>query len=241
MSNPNGSEKILSAQGLSKDYELPSGTLEVLKKINFTLRPGEMHCVIGRSGSGKSTFLNLLGGLDQPTQGEIYFEGMDLARMSDAKRSKIRNRRIGFIFQFYHLLPELTLYENVILPSRISGKREDKWAKELLRRFRLLSRQHHYPSELSGGEQQRAAIARALVNHPSVVLCDEPTGNLDQETAESVTQLLFDLNREEGQSFIIVTHDETLAWRSQSVFRLVDGMLVPQTRGDGKVPKIQSF
>ncbi len=216
---------ILQTIALRKEYQSPSGPLEVLKGIDWSINAGDMHFIIGRSGSGKSTLLHLLGCLDQPTAGEILFEGQDVTRLWDGKRSRLRNRRVGFVFQFYHLLPELTLYENVLLPSMIAGKRQDAWAKELLRRVKLLGRMHHYPKELSGGEQQRAAIARALVNRPSIVLCDEPTGNLDQETAESVSQLLFDLNREEGQSFVVVTHDEALAWRGHSVFRLVEGVL----------------
>src|SRR5262249_23144880 len=152
-------------------------------------------------------------GLDTPTSGKIIFEGEEITAMNERSLSRVRNRRLGFVFQFYHLLPELTLYENVLLPSLIAGKRDDKWAKELLKRVKLLTRQDHYPSELSGGEQQRAAIARALMNRPSLVLCDEPTGNLDRETSEAILALINDLNQRDGQSFVIVTHDEALAWR----------------------------
>ena len=161
--------------------------------------------------------------------------------MWEHKRSKLRNRRVGFVFQFYHLLPELTLVENILLPSLIAGKRQEIWVKELLRRFDLSLRQRHYPSELSGGEQQRAAIARALVNRPSVVLCDEPTGNLDTETAESVMGLLFELNQKEGQSFVIVTHDETLARRSNFVYRLVNGVLTRDTKRPEEMKRAPSF
>lgn len=221
--------ELLATYDLRRDYDSPAGRLEVLKGIHFFLKPGDMTFIIGRSGSGKSTFLHLLAGLDQPTSGKILFEGEDLTAMKERQLSRLRNRRIGLVFQFYYLLPELTLYENVLLPTIIAGKKDEKWVKEILKRVKLLSRQDHYPAELSGGEQQRAAIARALANRPSVVLCDEPTGNLDQETAESVFSLLTDLNRREGQSFVVVTHDEGLAWRYENVLRLVDGVLLKES------------
>lgn len=231
MSKQNTAGPILAAFDLHKDYTTPAGNLPVLKGVNFSLEAGQMSFVVGRSGSGKSTLMHLLGCLDTPTSGKILFENEDVTAVSEKQRARLRNRRLGFVFQFYHLLPELTLYENVILPGIIAGNPNQAWAKEILRRVKLLSRQHHYPSELSGGEQQRAAIARALVNRPSVVLCDEPTGNLDEETAESVWSLLCDLNKQEGQAFIVVTHDEALAWRYDSVYRLVDGVLLRQDRG----------
>ena len=234
MSNP-----LLAAYELKKDYDSPAGRLPVLKGVSFDLNAGEMRFIIGRSGSGKSTFLHLIGGLDQPTSGKIVFEGEDITAMSERTLARIRNRRIGLVFQFYHLLPELTLYENILLPSLIAGKRDDKWAKELLRRMKLLSRQDHYPSELSGGEQQRAALARALMNRPSIVLCDEPTGNLDRETSESILSLMTDLNQREGQAFVIVTHDEVLAWRYSHVFRLVDGVLLREDKGPVNIEQVQ--
>ena len=226
MNNP-----LLAAYDLKKDFDMPSGLLPVLKGVHFTLQSGDLAFIIGRSGSGKSTLLHLLGGLDQPTSGKILFEGEDMTSMNEKKLARLRNRRLGFVFQFYYLLPELTVYENVILPSIIAGKRDDKWAKEILKRVKLLSRQDHYPNELSGGEQQRTAIARALINRPSLVLCDEPTGNLDNETAETILGLLTDLNQRDGQSFIMVTHDEGLAWRFANVFRLVDGVLLRDNSG----------
>ncbi len=222
---------MLSVYDVKKDYETPGGRLPILKGVHFQVNPGEMNFIIGRSGSGKSTFLHLLGGLDQPTSGKIIFEGEEITAMNEKALARVRNRRMGLVFQFYHLLPELTLYENVLLPSMIAGKADPNWAKEILKRVKLLSRQDHYPSELSGGEQQRAAIARALVNRPSIVFCDEPTGNLDRETAESIVSLIQDLNQHEGQSFVIVTHDEVLAWRFQNVYRLADGVLVRDNMG----------
>ncbi len=226
---------LLAAYDLNKEYDIPTGRLPILQGLSFNINKGEMAFILGRSGSGKSTFLQILGGLDQPTSGKIIFEGEELTAMSEKNLARVRNRRLGFVFQFYHLLPELTLYENVLLPSMIAGKRDDKWAKELLKKAKLLSRADHYPSELSGGEQQRAAIARALVNRPSLVLCDEPTGNLDRETAESVLALMNELNRRDGQSFIVVTHDEALAWRYPNVLRLVDGVLVREDNAPGRV------
>lgn len=217
---------LLEVYDLHKDYDSPGGLLPILKGLNFKVKAGEMNFILGRSGSGKSTLLNMIAGLDSVTSGKIIFEGEELTGMSEKKLSRVRNRRLGYVFQFYHLLPELTVFENVLLPSMIAGKRDDKWAKEILKRVKLLSRSDHYPSELSGGEQQRAAIARALMNRPSLVLCDEPTGNLDRETAESILSLIHDLNQRDGQSFVIVTHDEALAWRYPQVWRVVDGVLV---------------
>ena len=224
-------DAFLRAYDLKKDYDSPSGFLPILKGVNFSVNPGEMAFIIGRSGSGKSTLLHLLGGLDQPNGGRVIFEGQDLTSMREKELARIRNRRIGFVFQSFHLLPELTLLENVELPALIAGRPEDKWAREILKRVKLLSRKDHYPSELSGGEQQRAAIARALVNRPSIVFCDEPTGNLDQETASAFWSLLNDLNQREKQAFVVVTHDEALAWRYQNVYRLVDGVLLREESG----------
>ncbi len=222
---------LISAYDVKKDYESPAGYLPVLKGVNFSLNAGEMAFIVGRSGSGKSTLLHIFGGLDKPSGGRVVFEGQEITQMAEKPLAKIRNHRVGFVFQSYHLLPELTLYENVLLPTMIAGKKDDNWVKEVLRRVKLLSRQDHYPSELSGGEQQRAAIARALACRPSLVLCDEPTGNLDEETAQSVMALINDLNQKQGQSFIIVTHDEATAWQYPQVFRLVDGMLLRDTKG----------
>jgi len=222
---------LLEAHELTKSFKMPSGQVEVLKGVNYKLYAEQMNFIIGRSGSGKSTLLHLLGGLDAPTSGQIIFDGEDLTKLSERALARIRNVRVGFVFQFYHLLPELTVYENVLLPTVIAGKADPKWVQELLRRVQLLSRHDHYPNELSGGEKQRVAIARALVNRPSVVFCDEPTGNLDEETAETVFSLIRDLNEQERQTFVIVTHDESLAWRyPDHVYRLHDGLLMQDKR-----------
>jgi len=221
---------LLSAFDLKKEYETPTGVLEILRSVQLIVRKGEMVFITGKSGSGKSTLLHLLGGLDRPSQGKILFEGKDMTAMEEKEMAKIRSRHIGFVFQFYHLLPELTVYENVLLPMLIAGKINKMWVKEVLKRVRLWNRRTHFPSELSGGEQQRVAIARALVNHPAVVLCDEPTGNLDGENAASVMALLNELNAQEGQSFLIVTHDEDMASRYERTYRLHEGVLVPGPR-----------
>jgi len=221
---------LLETYNLKRDYPVPKGVLSVLKGVYLRIKSGEMDFIFGRSGSGKSTLLHLLGGLDRPTAGKILFEGEDMTRMNDKELARIRNRHMGFVFQFYHLLPELTVFENVLLPTLISGKRDDKWAKECLKKVKLYSRSDHYPSELSGGEQQRVAIARALVNRPAIVLCDEPTGNLDEETAGTILRLLMELNRREGQTFLIVTHDESMAWHHDQIFRILDGVLMPDVQ-----------
>lgn len=218
--------ELFSVFNVTREYDMPTGTLSILKGVHFSLSRGDMAFIVGRSGSGKSTLLHLLGGLDQPTSGKILFEGEDMTEMSEKELARIRNRRIGLVFQFYHLLPELTLFENVLLPSLIAGKPNLKWAKECLRKVKLFSRAEHYPAELSGGEKQRAAMARALVNRPSVVLCDEPTGNLDVETSASVVSLMEDLNRREGVAFVVVTHDEAMAARHEQVYRITDGVLL---------------
>ena len=224
---------LLSAFDVRKDYETPAGTLEILRSVQLIVRKGEMVFITGKSGCGKSTLLHMLGGLDRVTDGKIFFEGKDMTEMSETELARLRSRQVGFVFQFYHLLPELTVYENVLLPTLIAGKPNKPWVKEVLKRVRLWNRRTHFPSELSGGEQQRVAIARALVNHPSVVLCDEPTGNLDPETAGQVMELLNELNQQEGQAFLIVTHDEEMASRYPRSYRMQDGVLI---QGQSKVP-----
>jgi len=218
---------LLSAFDIRREYDTPAGTLEILKSVQVIIRKGDMVFITGKSGCGKSTLLHILGGLDRPTDGKIFFEGKDMTEMSEKDLARLRSQHIGFVFQFYHLLPELTVYENVLLPTLIAGKKNKPWVKEVLKRVRLWNRRTHYPSELSGGEQQRVAIARALVNRPAVVFCDEPTGNLDPETAASVMQLLNELNQQEGQAFLIVTHDEEMAARYERSYRLQEGVLLP--------------
>ena len=218
-------ESILSAVSVEKDYKGPFGTLTVLKGLDFYVTRGEIVMILGRSGSGKSTLLHLLGGLDQPTSGSIEFLGKDIVKFSERKMSNYRSKHVGFVFQSYHLLPELTLFENVLLPSKILGSPRKKEAERLIERVGLKDRAHHYPSQLSGGEQQRTAIARALVNDPDLILCDEPTGNLDEKTAGVVFELLLALNEEEKKTLVIVTHEISLVKRGKSVYELRDGIL----------------
>ena len=220
---------LLVAEKVHKDFPTPEGPISVLKGLDFSLFEGDLVFIVGRSGSGKSTFLHLAGGLDRATEGRIFFKGIDLSQMNEKELAMYRNRKIGFIFQFFHLLPELTLFENVLLPSMIARSPNPSRARDLIRRVGLRGRESHFPSELSGGEQQRAAIARALVNQLEIVFCDEPTGNLDDETADMVFDLLMDLRRESGLTLLMVTHDERRAHRFEKVFRLQDGLLIPES------------
>ena len=217
-------EVMLKVINLEKDYEGPNGKLHILRGVTLELVRGEMMFIVGRSGAGKSTLLHLLGGLDRPSRGTIEFKSQDIGVLDEESLAEYRNKKVGLVFQFYYLLPELTVKENIELPSLIAGKRRSKRADELLKRVGLWERKGHVPSELSGGEQQRAAIARALINEPELVFCDEPTGNLDEQTAESVHQLIFELNRE-GQTFCIVTHEESFARKGSRVYQLHDGLV----------------
>ena len=227
------STALLAAEKICKDYPTPEGPISVLKGVDFSLLEGEIAFITGRSGSGKSTFLHLAGGLDRVKEGRIFFKGSDLSQMNEKELALYRNRKIGFIFQFFHLLPELTLFENVLLPTLMAHSPNAGRVRELIRRVGLRGREDHFPAELSGGEQQRAAIARALVNEPEIVFCDEPTGNLDDETANMVFNLLEELHRERGLSLVIVTHDEGRARRYQKVYRLRDGLILLDTlRGE---------
>ncbi|XBS71216.1 lipoprotein-releasing ABC transporter ATP-binding protein LolD [Acerihabitans sp. KWT182] len=219
---------LLQCNALSKRYQEGKLFTEVLRDVTFALQPGEMMAIVGSSGSGKSTLLHMLGGLDAPTSGEVVFEGRQLNSLSSQERAEIRNRRLGFIYQFHHLLPDFTAMENVAMPLLIGGAapQEAKTAaREMLASVGLEKRGRHRPSELSGGERQRVAIARALVNHPALVLADEPTGNLDQRTADSIFELLGELNMRQGTAFLVVTHDLHLARRLNRQLEMRDGQL----------------
>jgi lipoprotein-releasing system ATP-binding protein len=220
---------LIRAIGLSKWFDLGTRRIEVLSGVDLEVYSGDMVGIVGRSGSGKSTLLHLLGTLDRPSRGTIAYHGKSLDHLSDAELAAFRNRHIGFVFQFHHLLPELTAFENVLMPTLIA--RQDltqarSRARDLLGRVGLRDRLEHHPGELSGGEQQRVALARALVMQPSVVLADEPTGNLDGRTAEEMHELMEQLNVETGTSFIVVSHNQELASRMGRVLRMVDGHVV---------------
>lgn len=219
---------VLSCKNLGKRYEEGQGSLEVLSGINLDLVKGEMVAVIGASGSGKSTMLNLLGGLDQPSDGAVFVSGVALSGLSEKQLCELRNQRMGFIYQFHHLLPEFSALENVLMPLMIGGiapKVAIPRAQALLARVGLAERVTHKPSALSGGERQRVAIARALVTEPALVLADEPTGNLDEKTATSVQDLMVELNQSLGITFLIVTHDSAFSSRCQRQLVLHEGRL----------------
>ncbi|MBQ0713917.1 lipoprotein-releasing ABC transporter ATP-binding protein LolD [Paraperlucidibaca wandonensis] len=223
------SEIVLATHDLGQQFSEGPQAITVLKDVSFQVMRGERVAIVGRSGSGKTTLLHLLGGLELPSSGRVELMGNDLASMSEAERSKLRNQHIGFVYQLHHLLPEFTALENVSLPAVIGGmspKLARKKAHELLTRVGLSERVEHKPSELSGGERQRVALARALVCDPALVLADEPTGNLDRDTAESIHQLIVELNETLGISFIIVTHEERLASLAHRRLSMSSGSLV---------------
>jgi lipoprotein-releasing system ATP-binding protein len=218
---------MISVIDLHKNFETPQ-MLHVLQGIQLEIAKGELLCIVGASGVGKSTFLHLLGGLDRPTAGKILYEGQDIAQFNETQLAGFRNKKIGFVFQFHHLLPEFTAVENAIMPALISGmsyKNATERAKTLLREVGLSQRLHHKPGELSGGEQQRVAVARALCLEPQVVLADEPTGNLDTHTGDEVFALLKDLNKRKGLTLVIVTHNEKLSAQADRIVRMVDGKI----------------
>jgi lipoprotein-releasing system ATP-binding protein len=223
---------VLRASHIAKTYEEGGLHTDVLTDVSFELKRGQTLAIVGASGSGKSTLLHILGGLDTLSKGQVEVDGHLLSELSDAERGRVRNRSLGFIYQFHHLLPEFTALENVCMPLLIRGMpipEAQKRASELLQRVGLGQRMEHKPAELSGGERQRCAVARALVTRPACVLGDEPTGNLDEGNADHVYQLMLELNREIGTSFILVTHDTRLAARMDRTLELHNGVLRERT------------
>jgi lipoprotein-releasing system ATP-binding protein len=220
---------LIEAKDVKKSFRTEAGELTVLKGINVAVAEGEMVGIIGASGAGKSTLLHILGALDRPTSGKILFSGRDVSSLDDDSLARFRNESVGFVFQFHHLLPEFNALENVVIPGLISGRSYDEIerdAKSLLGELGLAGRMRHRPGELSGGEQQRVAVARALIQSPKIVLADEPTGNLDTSTGNELFSLLEDLNRKKGITFIIVTHNKDLSGRCHRVLEMADGLFV---------------
>jgi len=217
---------LVEAKNVKKVYEHEGRSLEVLRGIDLTIEAGEMVGVVGQSGAGKSTFLHCLGTLDLPTSGELFVDGSDVTKLSGARLADLRNRSLGFVFQFHHLLPEFTAVENVFMPGLIQGKRRrelEARAHDLLKDVGLGHRLHHRPTELSGGEQQRVAVARALLLNPKLLLADEPTGNLDSKTSSQIHELFFTINEKHGTTIVVVTHNAQLAESMPRVVTLRDG------------------
>ena len=211
---------------IQKSYKITkNNSLEVLKGIDLKIKFGEIAAITGKSGAGKSTLLHILGTLDSPDSGNLFFDSQKVFSYSQQHLADFRNQKIGFIFQFHHLLPEFTVLENVLIPSMISGKRNTEKARELLSEVDMLPRADHKPSEISGGEAQRAAIARALINSPEIIFADEPTGNLDSENANAVIELIFNLRKKYNQTFVIVTHNEEFANNCDRIIKMNDGII----------------
>lgn len=228
---------LLEAVGIGKSFFQGRNTLEILKDLNLTVQEREAICILGGSGAGKSTLLHILGTLDRPTLGRVFFSGEDLFKKSDDELARFRNQTMGFVFQFHHLLPEFSALENVMMPCRIAGESGRQASQKALRLLRLLGleqRQKHYPTELSGGERQRVAIARALVREPKILFADEPTGNLDSTNGRRIQDLFFDLQKELGLTLIVVTHDREFAERFPRQLEMADGQWVKSAE-DGSV------
>ncbi len=227
--DPQVPDTVISCKGVTRSYQEGDNSLEVLRGIDLSIPVGGRVAIVGSSGSGKSTLLNILGGLDQPSKGQVYIDGQLINDLNENQRAQLRNRSLGFVYQFHHLLPEFSALENVAMPLLMGNTPVDELlqrAQDMLIRVGLQSRLEHKPSQLSGGERQRVAIARALVTHPKTVLMDEPTGNLDRHTAEEIQQLMLELNQTLNTAFVVVTHDLELAEQMDQVLKIDDGLLL---------------
>jgi len=228
---PMSVQNILKVERLTKTYATAAGALTVLHEVSFALEPGSTCAIVGPSGSGKTTLLGLCAGLDAPTSGTVQLAGREIGRLSEDERALVRNESVGFVFQNFQLIPTLTALENVLVPLELRGDNtREKEAAELLARVGLGDRLDHYSLQLSGGEQQRVALARAFINRPKILFCDEPTGNLDGDTAHAMVDLIFGLNRERGTTLVLVTHDLELARQTQRILRLRSGHVVSDER-----------
>lgn len=222
-------ESVLRCSDIIKNFKSESGDgeLEILRGVNLYIHSAEIIAIVGSSGSGKSTLLHILGGLDRPTAGDVFWHDESIYQQKPDKLAELRNKNVGFVFQFHHLLPEFTALENVMMPALIRGTRypaAEKRASYLLKRFGLGERLNHRPSQLSGGEQQRVSMARALTNNPSIILADEPTGNLDEKNTDTILQLLFQLREEENVSIVLITHEKDIAGKCDKVYTLQNGV-----------------
>jgi putative ABC transport system ATP-binding protein len=230
MSSDSDDAAVLAAHNISKKVSSPEGSLTILSKVSFSIAPGESVAVVGPSGAGKSTLLALLAGLDLPTQGYVVLNGVNLGELDEDGRARVRAESVGFVFQSFHLVPSLNALENVMLPLELAGHGDAREAsRAIIERVGLKERWSHYPAQLSGGEKQRVAIARAFATEPAVLFADEPTGNLDTRTGETIMELMFELNRKSSTTLVLVTHDNSLAARCDRVLSLDAGKLVGDT------------
>ena len=231
---------MLKVERLTKTYRATGGPLTVLHEVSFELAAGASVAIVGPSGSGKTTLLGLCAGLDRPTSGEVSVAGEAIGGMDEDARARVRNAHVGFVFQNFQLIPTLTALENVLVPVELRGERgREPEARELLGRVGLAQRFDHYPVQLSGGEQQRVALARAFMNRPKILFCDEPTGNLDNDTGKAMVELIFALNRERGTTLVLVTHDLELAGRCELILRLKGGAVISDTIASGIPPLVE--